>query len=140
MLPEDCVKFACRFSSTSMNCVEFFFLFFCKVRLSMSVAIPDSTPRFLLSHLLALLTAAEQDVPQVHQVGQQGVALLTLTDQIAAARVPGRRPAGHHFVPAGRAATHRRRRNHAVEHSRCCHGVYDVRGGRSAWPFRDVVF
>lgn len=116
-----------------------FFLFFCKVRLS--VTIPDSTPRFRLSHLLALLlTAAEQDVPQVHQVGQQGVALLALADQIAAARVPGRRPAGHHFVPAGRAAAHRWRRNYAVEHSRCCHGVYDVRGGRSAWTFRDVVF
>lgn len=73
-----------------------------------------TTPAFFLSHLLALTTVAEQDVPQVHQIGQQGVALLALADQVAPARVPGRRPAGHHFVPAGRAAAHRRR-NYAVE-------------------------
>lgn len=102
-----------------------------------------TTPALLfLSHLLALATVAEQDVPQVHQIGQQRVTLLALADQVAAARVPGRRPAGHHFVPTGRAAAHRRR-NYAVELGWDCHGIYDVRGGRSAWPLqgrRDGVF
>lgn len=95
---------------------------------------------FIISHLLGLraLLAAEQNVAKVHQVGQQGVALLTLADQVAAARVPGRQcPAGHHFIPAGRAAAHRRR-NHSVERSR--HGIYDVRGGRSAWSLSVGVF
>lgn len=102
----------------------------------------DPPLAFFLSHLLTA-AAAQQDVPQVHQIGQQGVTFLTLANQVAPSRVPGRRPAGHHFVPTGRAAAHRRR-NYAVElcYGRC-HEVYDVRGGRSAWPLqgrRDVVF
>lgn len=110
---------------------------FCFRYEDLSATVQGDDPLLFLSHLLAL-TVAEQDVPQVHQVGQQGVALLALADQVAPARVPGGRPAGHHFVPAGRAAAHRRR-NYAVEF-RWCHGIYDVRGGRSAWPVREVVF
>lgn len=79
------------------------------------------------SHLLALL--AEHDVAQVHQVGQQVVAVLALPDQVVAAGAAGgSRTTRHHFVPAGRAAAHRR--NYAVERSR--HRIYDIRGGQSA--------
>lgn len=85
------------------------------------------------SHLLALL--AEHDAAQVHQVGQQIVAVLALPDQVVAAGAAGgSRTPRHHFVPAGRAAAHRRgrRRNHAVERSR--HRIDDIRGGQSAGP------
>lgn len=87
------------------------------------------------SHLLALL--AEHDAAQVHQVGQQVVAVLALPDQVVAAGAAGgSRTPRHHFVPAGRAAAHRRR-NHAVELSR--HRIYDIRGGQSAGPLQARV-